>query len=97
MKGLETRFERNENFVFRRIGDETILVPIKSNIGDMGSIYNLNPVGSLVWELLDGEKPLRCIKNMILETFDVTPQEAEEDLCDFLNQLKEIGAVVERT
>ena len=97
MEDLRSRFERNENFVFRRIGDETILVPIKKNVGDMGSIYNLNQVGALVWERLDGEKPLSRIKNMILEAFNVSPEEAEEDLCEFLNQLKEIGAVVKRT
>jgi hypothetical protein len=36
MADLELIFKRNENFVFRKIGDEMILVPIKDNVGDMG-------------------------------------------------------------
>ena len=49
MEDLEKTYGKNENFVYRRISDETILVPIKDNVGDMGSIYNLNEVGAFVW------------------------------------------------
>ena len=62
MPEIDQAFQKNENFVFRQIDDETILVPIKNNVGDMGSIYNLNEVGAFVWEHLDGNKKLLDIK-----------------------------------
>ena len=93
MVDLELIFKRNENFVFRRIGDEMILVPIKNNVGDMGSIYNFNELAAFVWENLDGKDRLQDIKNWIVEEFEVSAQEAEEDLCEFINDLKEIGAI----
>jgi hypothetical protein len=93
MEELKKRYKRSENIVFRRIKGETILVPIKDNVGDMGSIYNLNEVGAFVWEHLDGNNQLLDIKNMISEEFEVSSQKAEEDLCEFVDQLKEIDAI----
>lgn len=84
---------RNENFVFRRIEDETILVPIKDNVGDMGSIYNLNQIGAFIWEQLDGERNLGAVKDKIMDEYEVSPQDAEADLKVFMTDLIEIEAV----
>ena len=94
MNDLNQRYQRNKNFIFRRIEDETILVPIKDNVGDMGSIYNLNEVGALVWELLDGQKTLRDIRDTVVAQFEVSPQEAQADICEFINQMETIDAVI---
>ena len=93
MSGIDQVFRKNENFVFRQIDDETILVPIKDNLGDMGSIYNLNEVGAFIWEHLDGLKTINDIKNRIIEEFEISEQEAQQDLFEFVNQLKEIEAI----
>ena len=93
MEELRKHYKRNENFVFRKIKNETILVPIKDNVGDMGFIFNLNEVGAFVWEHLDGKNRLLDIKNMVSEEFEVSSQEAEKDLCEFVDQLKEIDAI----
>ena len=94
MVDLEKKYKRNENFVFRKIDEEMILVPIKDNVGDMGYIYNLNELAAFVWENLDGSSRLVEINKMILEEFEVSDQEAKEDLRAFLGDLKEIGAIV---
>ena len=93
MPQIDRIFQKNENFVFRQIDDETILVPIKNNVGDMGAIYNLNEVGAYVWKHLDGEKTLFDIQNMVADAFDGSMQDIEGDLIEFINQLKEIEAV----
>ena len=93
MEGLDKIYKRNENFVFRKIEDETILVPLKDNVGDMGSIYNLNEVAAFVWEQLDGKKSLEDIKHRLLEEFKVSAVEAEDDLTEYIAQLKEIEAI----
>ena len=93
MARTQKRYKRDENFVFRQIESETILVPIKDNVGDMGSIYNLNPVGAFIWQQLDGEKSLPEIAAMITEEFDVSGKQAESDLNYFVDELKDIGAV----
>jgi len=93
MQQIDRIFRKNENFVFRQIDDETILVPIKNNVGDMGSIYNLNEVGAYVWEYLDGEKTLFDIKNLVAGEFEVSLEDAECDLLEFVNQLEKIEAI----
>ena len=95
MQDLQKHYKRNENFVFRNIDNETILVPIKDNVGDMGFIYNLNEVGAFVWEHLDGRSRLLDIKDMISEEFEVSSKKAEEDLCELIRQLKEIEAIIQ--
>ena len=95
MQDLQKHYKRNENFVFRNIDNETILVPIKDNVGDMGFIYNLNEVGAFVWEHLDGRNRLLDIKDMISEEFEVSSQKSEEDLCEFISQLNEIEAIIQ--
>lgn len=94
MTDLNQRYQRNENFVFRRIENETILVPIKDNVGDMGSIYNLNEIGAFIWEHLDGQRNLATINDKILAEYEVSPREAEADLSAFLTDLFEIAAVI---
>lgn len=89
----EQCYRRNDNFVFRRIEDETILVPIKDNVGDMGSIYSLNELGAFIWEQLDGERRLDAIKKSILDEFDVSANQAEADINEFITDLVEIDAV----
>lgn len=93
MDDLENRYRRSANIVYRQIESESILVPIKSNVGDMGFIYNLNDVGAFIWDRLDGENSLSDIRKEIVEEFEVSPQEAEEDLIRFTAQLKEIDAI----
>ena len=89
---LDQCYRRDENFVFRCIENETILVPIKDNVGDMGSIYNLNEIGALIWEQLDGRRKLETLKENILAAYDVSSREAEADLRAFMSDLIEIEA-----
>jgi len=86
-------YRRNDNFVFRRIEGETILVPIRDNVGDLDCIYSLNPVGALVWEHLDGSHDLDAIKKRIAAEYDVSDNDVQADLLSFIDEMKTIAAV----
>ena len=90
---LEKRFAKSPDIVFREIAGEVILVPIRRNVGDLESIYTLDEVAARIWELLDGEKSGIEIKEEMLQEFEVTPEELENDLIEFLQQLEAIGAI----
>ena len=90
---LERRFGRDPSIVSRKIADEFILVPIRPKAGDLESIYTMNEVASRIWELLDGEERVEGIRDAIVEEFEVSPEEAEADLVEFLQQLEQVGAV----
>ena len=88
-------FARNQAIVARRIGDEFILVPIRQRAGEVDSIYTLNEVGALIWDMLDGQTPLRHIRDAIVKEFEVGPEDAQADLLAFVGQLASVGAIVE--
>jgi hypothetical protein len=87
-------YKKSDSIVSRKIADEFLLVPIKQNVGDLESIYTLNEVATRVWELIDGKKKVKEIKDKIVEEFEVTPQEAEKDLANLLKQLLAVGATM---
>ena len=93
MEDLQKQYKRNEDFVYRKIQDETVLVPIRDSTGDMDAIYNLNEVGAFIWDNLDGGNSLEDVKRGILEEFDVPPERAEEDLLAFVKELVSINAL----
>ena len=93
MQTLYRVYQKNQNFVFRQIDDETLLVPIKDSVGDMGAIYNLNSVAAFVWRHLDGQKTLQDIKQLISGEFEVSGPIAEQDLTEFVSELERIDAI----
>jgi hypothetical protein len=92
---LEKRFNKDPDFVYRRIADECILVPIRRQVADLNYIYVLNPVADRIWELIDGERRVTDIQAQIAAEFEASPQEVGQDLEEFLAQLTEIGGIRE--
>ena len=94
MTDAERSFKRNKNFVFRQIDNETILVPIKDNVGDMNCIYNLNELGAFIWQHIKCKNSVADIKKMVLSEFEVSESQAEADLEEFIQDLWEIEAIL---
>ncbi len=93
MSFLDKVYKKSDSIVSRKIADEFILVPIRQNVGDLESISTLNEVAARIWELIDGKMKVREIKDKIVEEFEVTPQQAEKDLAEYIKQLEKIEAI----
>jgi hypothetical protein len=93
LQNKNKQFMRSDDFVFRRIENETILVPIRDNVADLGCIYSLNEVGAFIWQQLDGQASLQDIAGRISAEFEVTLDTAADDLAGFLDELESIQAV----
>ncbi len=91
---LDQIYRRSENFVFRRIEGETILVPIRGDVEDLGSIYSLNTTAALAWQSLDGVRSLKAVAELIAAEWDVAPDQATADLLEFMREMTSIDAVV---
>jgi hypothetical protein len=92
---LEKRFTKDPSFVYRRIGDKCIVVPIRRQVADLNYIYMLNPVADRIWELIDGARRVQDLQAQIAAEFEASPQEIGQDLEEFLAQLTEIGGIRE--
>jgi hypothetical protein len=86
-------FIREKDLVTRCVAGETIIVPIRGNVGDLNSIYTLNEVGTKIWELIDGKGSVEQIVEAICDAYEVTPEEAEKDAFEFLVGLEEAGLI----
>ena len=93
MEALEKCFFKEDNCVAREIAGETIIVPIKGRVGDLDSIYTLNEVGTLIWQLIDGQKNINQIVQAVRETYDVESEEVTKDAVDFLSSLEDAGLI----
>ena len=89
----ERRFVRDSNIVARRIAGETVLVPVRANVADLDCLFTLNEVGSLAWDLLDGQATVGQIAEQIAQGFEVSVEEAGRDLGEFLGALETEGLI----
>lgn len=87
------RFAKGSDLVTRCIAGETIVVPVSGNAGDLDSIYTLNEVGSLVWQLLDGHISINQIVSTVCKDYDVGKGEAEKDIIEFIGSLQAAGLI----
>ena len=92
---LTSIYARNDNVVSRKIVDELILVPIRKSVAEMETLYTLNEVGARVYELIDGERALGEIAEVIVNEFEVTPERAQSDVREFIDQLLQIESIRE--
>ena len=78
-----------KNFVTRKIAGETIIVPVRAHVGELDSVYTLNELGTLIWDLLQEGKNKQEIARAICDTYELSPEQAELDVRDFLQSLAE--------
>ena len=81
-------YQQASEFVLRRIGRESILVPIHNKVGDLDSVYTLNEVASLIWSMLDGQTRTSSILDRVCDEYDVSRESAATDLGDLLQSLE---------
>ncbi len=89
----EERFIRNPDFIFRRIVDETILVPVHRNLAEMDCIYTLNELGASLWEKLAAPASKQELRQFLLDEYETDIETVTADLDRFMDELLAIGAL----
>ena len=95
MSQTEARYQRNHEFIYRKIADESVLVPIHKDVADMESIYTLNAVGAFIWDLLDEPSSLTGILDAVMDAYDADPEVVAEDVENFIHEMTAIDALRE--
>ena len=83
------KYSIRQGYVVREIAGEFIAVPVDSSCGT--NIIILNPVSKFLWEELQNEKSFDELLDAMLKNYEVSKEEAEADLKDFIMQLIENG------
>jgi hypothetical protein len=88
---LRARYERDPNVVTREIAGERILVPIRKQVADMAAIYVLNETGARIWNLLDGQRSLADIVEILVQEYLVESDTVQADIVEIVDQLRDLG------
>jgi hypothetical protein len=76
------------NVLSRTVGDEEVLLDLSTEL-----YYGINPTGSRIWQLLKEGKSPREISRHLADEFEITAEEAYQDVLDFINYLQKKGLV----
>ena len=93
MNILARCFGKEGDCVSRVIAGETLIVPVKSHGGDVNAIYTMNELGTMIWNLVDGQTRVGRIVEAVCSAYDVAPGTATEDIADFLHSLEAAGLI----
>jgi len=89
----QRRYTRNPDFIYRKIVDESVLVPFHNNVADMDCIYTLNGMGAFIWEQLAEPATRAQLEQAVLAEYDADPALVVADLDRFLAEMVSIGAM----
>jgi PqqD family protein of HPr-rel-A system len=70
-----------------RIVDDNIVV-VSPTVGD---VHVLSPTGSVIWQMLAEQQTLDAITAHIVENFEVEPEQAQNDIMAFIQELTAMG------
>ena len=87
-------YVRSETVVSRVIAGETLIVPISKGVGDLASIYSLNPVATTIWDAISCPRSKLEILQVIASEFEGESAEIERDLETFLGEMESVGLVM---
>lgn len=76
--------------VWRRVGDEAVLVNLKTN-----RIYSLNQTGARFWELLSAGHDREAAEAALIGEFDVEEGELRKEVAAVLEELTKEGLILE--
>ena len=87
---LETKFAVPPQVMSRLVGDETVLLDLKS-----GLYFGLDGVGRVIWESVAAGNNLAQTVAAVVDEFDVERAQAETDVLEFAKTLVERGLLAE--
>jgi hypothetical protein len=86
-------FAKNPNVASRMAVDEVVLALVRENL-EVVPLGVLSGTGAYIWELIDGQKCVRDLRDQLVAEFEISAEQAQADLVEFLQSLVRMGAVV---
>lgn len=75
-------------FLLRRIMDDIVAVPAGQTALRFNGMIVLNAVSEVIWKCLEDSADLQTLVSAVTERFEVSAEEAQADILDFLDQLR---------
>lgn len=73
---------KDDDVLFTSMGEDAVLLHVQR-----GDYYSLNKVGARLWMLVDGTKSIDELAKLITEEFEITHDQAVNDVAELAEQL----------
>lgn len=90
-------YRHADDVICRQVGTESILVPIRNNVGSLDYIYTLSAVAARIWALLDGTRSIDDVIGAICEEYEVSREEAAADVAELVSDLENVSLVLQKS
>ena len=77
-----------KDFIKRDVAGDIVLVPVGKTVLDSNGLFVMNELGAFIWDLLPEAETEADICKAILAEYEVSPEEAAQDVAEFLNTLR---------
>ena len=77
-------------FVVRQIMDSIVAIPVGQTALQFNGMILLNPVSKQIWDCLSQETDLAAVVKAVTDRFAVSPQEAQGDILEFIDKLRQL-------
>ena len=81
---LQTTIQASDEIVSSKLDDEVVMMSIEK-----GAYYGLDKIGSRVWELLATPRTVSDICDILIQEYDVTREQCEQDMLAWFTELAE--------
>ena len=78
-------------FSIQEVADKFVAVAKNPETETVEQVFNLNETGALILKALQDGKDVSAIAEQLLSQYAIEAQEAEEEVKDFIDMLKENG------
>jgi len=82
-------------FILRTLQDDIVAIPVGQTALELNGMVLLNDVSKVIWECLMADCALSQIVTAVTDAFEVSEKEAETDILEYLNKLRENGLLEE--
>ncbi len=86
---------RNPDFLVRQVAGKTVLAPVGAAAEKFSGMISINSSGKTLWDLLEQEQTVDSLAQALTEKYEVSIEQAREDVEKFVASLIPTGAVIE--
>ncbi len=83
----------NENFALHQVAGKWVVLPLAEATLDFNGMITLNETGVLLWNQLIKGSDRNALAKALTEEYDVSAEQALEDVDAFLNKLTQLGCL----
>ena len=82
-----------KNFVLRQVAGAWVVLPLSAETVNFSGMLQLNDSGAMLWRVLEEGGGQEALVDALLGEYDVTREQAEADVQEFLAKLTQTGCM----